>query len=250
MRDRVPESLRRLSGEQPAGAVGDGAGNHDRQADAELIDDVRAGEDRRLGVERIEDRLDEQDIDAAFDQSTHLLSVSDAQLIERDGAEAWIEHVGRDRRGTVGRTNGAGNETRTAILVLGNLRRMAREARAFEIELVGDLRHAVVGLRDAGRGEGVGRDNIRAGAEIGEVNGANRVRTTQIEQIVVAAHLAVPGVETRAPITAFVETKRLNYRAHCAVEHQNALSGETAQGRLSIWPDCHELRPFNLGGQL
>ena len=111
-----------------------------------------------------------------------------------------IEHVGRDRGGAVGRADGAGDKARTAVLVLRDLRRLAREPRAFEVELVGDLRHAVIGLRDAGRGEGVGRDDVGAGAEIGEMNGAHRVGPAQIEQIVVAAHLAVPGVEARAAI--------------------------------------------------
>ena len=74
--------------------------------------------------------------------------------------------------------------------------------------------------------------------------------TAQIQQIVVAAHLAVPGIEPCPPIASLVETERLNHRAHCAVEHQNALGGEAAQGRLLIWSDCHELRPFNLGGEL
>jgi hypothetical protein len=66
------------------------------------------------------------------------------------------------------------------------------------------------------------------------VNGANRVGSAQIEQIIVAAHLAVPGVEARAAIAAFVETERLNHRAHRSVEHENALGGETAQGRLLV----------------
>ena len=62
-----------------------------------------------------------------------------------------------------------------AVLVLRAIGRLAREPRAFEVELVGDLCHAVVGLRDAGRGEGVGRDDVGAGAEIGEMDGADGV---------------------------------------------------------------------------
>ena len=99
MRNRIPECLRRLPGEKPPGSVGDGAGNHHRQADAARLHHFSAGEDRGLGVERVEDRLDQQNIDAAVDQSAHLLGISGAQFIEGDGAEARIEHVGRDRRG-------------------------------------------------------------------------------------------------------------------------------------------------------
>ena len=62
------------------------------------------------------------------------------------------------------------------------------------------------------------------------MNGANRVGTAQIEQIVVAAHFAVPGIEACAAIASLVETERLNHRAHGAVEHQNALGGESRAG--------------------
>ena len=46
------------------------------------------------------------------------------------------------------------------------------------------------------------------------------------QQIVVAAHLAVPGIEARAAIAALVELELLDHRAHGAVEHQDALARE------------------------
>src|SRR5262245_9110694 len=52
------------------------------------------------------------------------------------------------------------------------------------------------------------------------------------EQIVVTAHLAVPGVEARAAIALLVEPERLNHGAHGAVEHQDALSREAAERLL------------------
>ncbi len=61
------------------------------------------------------------------------------------------------------------------------------------------------------------------------MDGADRVRPAEIEQIVVAAHLAVPGVEARAAIALLVEPERLDHRAHGAVEHQDALGREPAQ---------------------
>ena len=111
---------------------------------------------------------------------------------------------------------------------------LVREPRAFGVQLVGDLRHAVIGLRDAGRGERVGRDDVGAGAEIGEVDGAHGVRPGEIEKIVVAANLAVPRVEARAAIALLVEAERLDHRAHGAVEHQDALGREAAQRRF-VW---------------
>ncbi len=65
--DRVPEGGRGLAGEGAAGEVGDGAGDHDRQA-AGLGEDLLAGEDRGLGVERVEDGLDQDQVGAAGDR--------------------------------------------------------------------------------------------------------------------------------------------------------------------------------------
>ena len=229
MRDRIPECFRRLAGQQAAGAVGDGAGDHHRQIDAAGVELFGDGEDGGLGVERVEDGLDQQRIDAAVNEAAHLLGISDAQLIERDRAEARIQNIRRDRGGAVGRADGAGDEALLAIFVVGDARGVAGEAGAFQVQFVGDLRHGVIGLRDARRGEGVGRDDVGAGAEIGEVDGAHRVRPAEIEQVVVAAHLAVPGIEARAAKAFLVEAERLDHGAHGAVEHQNALGGEPAQ---------------------
>ena len=50
------------------GEIGDGAGEHDRQLDAHLVEDLLNGEARRLGVQRVEDGLDQDRVDAALDQ--------------------------------------------------------------------------------------------------------------------------------------------------------------------------------------
>ena len=100
---RIPERRRRLPRQQAAGAVGDGAGDHHRQVDAALGAGFGNRVDRRLGVERVEDGLDQQQIGAAVDQAFDLLAISLAQLVEADGAEAGIAHVRRDRGGAVGR---------------------------------------------------------------------------------------------------------------------------------------------------
>ncbi len=235
MRDRIPERFRRLAGEQAAGAVGDGAGNHDRQIDAARGELVGNGEDRGLGIERVENGLDQKRIDAAVDQPAHLLGVSVAQLIEGDGAKAGIGHVRRDRGGAVGRTDGAGDDAFAAVFILCDAGRLAHKPCAIDVQLIGDLRHAVVGLRDPRRREGVGRNDIGAGTEIGEMDGADGIRLRQIEEIVIAAHFAVPGIEARAAKRVLVEAQRLDHRAHGAVEHENAFGGETAQCRFRLW---------------
>ncbi len=92
------------------------------------------------------------------------------------------------------------------------------------VELVGDALHAVIGLRDLGGGERVGGNDVGAGAEVSQMDVAHRLRPAQIEQVVVAAHLAVPGVEARAAVALLVQLERLDHGAHSAVQHQNALA--------------------------
>ena len=66
MLERVPERLDRLSRECAAGGVGDGAGNHHRQRQAVFFGKLLDGEHGGLGVERVEHRLDQNQVGAAI----------------------------------------------------------------------------------------------------------------------------------------------------------------------------------------
>ena len=230
---RIPERLRRLAGQQAAGAVGDGAGDHHRHVDAARLADLDDGVDRGLGVERVEDGFDQQQVGAAVEQALDLLAVGLAQIVERHRAVAGIGDVRRDRGGAVGRPQRAGDEAPAPVLALGLRAPPPCASRApSRLSSQRDLRHAVVGLRDRGRGERVGRDDVGAGAVIGEMDVADRVRAAEVEQVVVAADLAVPGVEARAAIALLVELHRLDHRAHGAVEHQDALGRRACGAEL------------------
>ena len=65
------------------------------------------------------------------------------------------------------------NETRPTVLPLRDIGSGAGKLGAFEIELVRDSSHAVIGLRDTRRGEGISRDDIGAGTEVSEMNLTN-----------------------------------------------------------------------------
>ncbi len=104
--DRVPERLGDLAGQGATGGVGDGPGDGDRPAPAALLEQRLEGEDRGLGVERVEDRLDEQQVRAAVDQAVGLLEIGVDQLDEGDVAGARVVDVRGDRGRAVGRTRG------------------------------------------------------------------------------------------------------------------------------------------------
>ncbi len=82
MAQRMPEGGRRLARQRAAGEIGYGTGNHDRQLAAGLFEYVIDADERRLGVQRIEDRLDQQNVRAAFDERLGGFGIGSAQLIE------------------------------------------------------------------------------------------------------------------------------------------------------------------------
>src|SRR4029450_2392183 len=91
---------------------------------------------RRLGIERVEYRLDQQKIGATIDQPTHLLTLGDAQLIESDGTESRIGSVGRNRRLSVCRADRAGHKAPAAVFGFGLRRGLPRKRCARLSELV------------------------------------------------------------------------------------------------------------------
>ncbi len=220
---RIPERFGDLTRQGASGRVGDGPGNRDRPAAAALLEERLQGEDRGLRVEGVEDRLDQQQVGAAVDQPVRLLEIGVDELLIRDVARARIVDVGRDRSRPVSGAEGAGDEAR-----LGGICRRHRVARGpgqprgLVVELVRELLHAVVGERDLLRVEGIGLDEVGSGLEIRPVDGADRIRLGQAEQVVIALEIAVPVGEPLTAVFGLAEAVPLDHRAHRAVEHENA----------------------------
>ena len=70
-----PERLDSLSRERATRVVRDRHGNHQWNAAPKFLKDELDRDERRLCVQRVEDRLKQQQIHAALDQSTHLLLI-------------------------------------------------------------------------------------------------------------------------------------------------------------------------------
>ncbi len=197
--------------------------------DAARLGNFRDRVERGLGVQRVEYGFDQQQIRAAVEQAVDLLAVGGAQVVEGHCAVAGIADVRRDRGGAVGRAECARDKTRLAVLGLGALGGVARQLRAFEIHLIGNGGEIVVGLRDGGGRERVGRDDIRARRQIREVNILDGLRLGQDQQVVIAAQVAVKVLEAFAAERRFVELQSLNHRAHRAIEHEDAFACERAE---------------------
>ena len=229
--DAVPERLDRLPGQRPSGRVDDRPGHDDRQPLAELVEQGLDAEDRGLRVERVEDRLDQQDVGAALDQAGRRVVVGLLQLDPADGPGRRVAHVRADRRGPVGGAEGTRDEPRpTGVAGFGGVGGGARQSGGRDVEVADDrVVEPVVGLGDPGGGEGVGRDDVRAGVQVGRVHGPDRVGLRQRQEIVVAAQVAGMLAEAVAPVARLIELVRLEHRAHRAVEDEDAFREQTGE---------------------
>ena len=242
--DRDPEGVDRLSRERPPAAIGDRHRDQQRDLGAPLVEDVEDGRDRRLRVQRVEDRLDEQHVRAAVEETAGLLRVGVADRVEGHGAERRIVDLRRDRQRAVRRADRPGDEA-------GPLRRARRpavgrlpgEPRGGDVHLVGRRLEPVVGLRDGRRGERVGLDDVRAGGEVRLVNPDDRLGLRQHEDVVVALQLVRMIGEARPPEVRLLEPQGLHHGRHGAVEHQDAL-GERRVER------CAHVRCLGCAGRI
>ena len=163
----VPERLGDLARQGPARRVGDGAGDDHRPAAAALLEQRLEREDRGLGVEGVEDRLDQQQVGAAVDEAAGLLEVGLDQPVVGDVALARVVDVRRDRArwcwsGRARRSPSAAGRASRGHRVAG----LAGQPGRLDVHLVGEVLHAVVGLGDPLRAEGVGLDEVGAGLEV------------------------------------------------------------------------------------
>ena len=231
MGDGIPEGFRRLARQGAPRGIRDGAGDHHRKAYIVIVEILVDGVDRGLGIERIENGFDQHDIDAAFDKAMQGLVIGDDQIVEGDIAEPWIVDVGRHRRGAVGRPDGAGNEPRFFRRSGGS--RVGARAGDFgglDVEFVNKVLEPVIGLRNGGRIEGVGLDDVGAGVQEGVVDALDDVRPGQGQQIVVALQVGRMVGEALATEIGFFQGVALDHGAHGAVQHQNALGENIFEG--------------------
>jgi hypothetical protein len=228
--DGVVERLGDLAGQRATGGVGDGPGDDDRPAPRILLEQRLAGEDRRLGVEGVEDRLDEQQVGAALDEAAGLLEVGGDELVVGDVALARVVDVRGDGRRAVRRAEGAGDVARPVGRALGHRVALgARDPGGGEVHLVGELDHVVVAQADRVGVEGVGLDEVGAGREVLAVDAGDDVGRGEDQQVVVAAQVARPVGEAVAAEVLLGEPVPLDHRAHRAVEDEDPVGEEGAE---------------------
>ena len=200
--DGHPEGLRGLPGEIPAAPV-DG---REREPERQVGRDVGGRHDRRLRVQRVEDRLDEEQVGTALRERGDLLGVALADLVERDRAEARVVDLRRDRERDVERPDRPRDEAGP----VGRPRRplvgcLAREPRPGTAHVRGEVLDRVVGLPDRRRRERVRRRDVRPGGEVLVVDLGDELGPRQVQEIRVALDVAAVVGEQRAAILGLRE---------------------------------------------
>ena len=144
---RIPEGFRRLSRKRAPGRVGNCPRNHHRPAPASVLEEAFQGKERCLGVERIKDGFDEQEVGAAFRQPADGFGIGGNQFVEADVAVAGVVHVRRDGCRARGRPQYAGDKARLGRVAGGEfVADFARQACAGKIEFINQCLQSVIGL--------------------------------------------------------------------------------------------------------
>ena len=135
-----------------------------------------AGDHRRLDLEEVHARLDEEQVDAAFEQPGGLLLVGVAQVGEADVPEARQLRAGTDRAGDVAGATVGGE-------LVGDL---SGEAAGGDVELVGLVGDVVLVEHRREAAEARRLDGIDADLEERRVHAADHVGPGEAEDLVAA----------------------------------------------------------------
>ena len=177
------------------------------------------GIQRRFHIQRIERRLDEQQVHAALDEGFDLLAVARRHLVEAVRPLRRPGDVRRERQRLGGRADAAGHPDLPAGLVgrgagnpgpgAGHLPRMGLQP--------------VLLLGDPVRAEGIGFNDVGPGGYVGLVYGRNDVRPRQVQALVVALQGNGRIRKDTLPEIFFRQAVTLNLGAHRPIQPQHLL---------------------------
>ena len=184
--------------------------------------------DPGLGVERVEHRLDQDEIGPAVDQRGGLFVIDFDQVVPVDLAEAGVVDIGREREGLVGRADRPGDKARAAVLGSELVGDLSGEASAGQVDFAHQMFGAIVRLADPVGGKGVRFGDIGPGLEIGAMDRFRHFRLGQGEDVVVA--LLVLRKAQRSGIVGFGQLPALDLGAEGPVDDQDALGRFGQQG--------------------
>ena len=235
MLDGDVERIERLTRQRAAAAIRDRHRDHERQPHAARVECLFDPDDGGLRIERVEDGFEQQQVTAAVDQAARLFAIGCAHLVEGRGAKRRVVDVRRDRQRPIGRPDRSRDQTRllrrACAPLVGDT---ARDLGTLDIDLVCQVREAVVGLRDRSRGESVGFDDVGASFVVLGVNRGDRVGLCEHHEIAVALERLAVIPEPGAAEILLAQLQALKHRPHRAIENENPFSERVVQIREHV----------------
>ena len=250
---RVPQRLDGLRRDHRLAAAPDRRRHHHRERHAVLLEHLLDRDERRLGVERIEDRLDEEHVGAPRDERSHLARVGRFHLVEGDDAEAGIVGIGRIRERHRERADGAGDEAALSVGGAHAIGPFTAFARRLDVDLPREVVQERAGedgvvergvlpppvlarivdeelaLPDVRGAEGVRLDDVGSRLEEATVDVADHLRLREREEVAVVQQVLL-GVGKAAPADVrLLHVVGANRRAHRAVDDGDALLEESLE---------------------
>ena len=233
VRDARTERLDRLSGERAPGGAHDGHGDPERHGAAELLEDRLGRGDGRLAVQRVEDGLDDEQVDAAFEQPLDLLEVGAVQGVKVDLALLRAVRVHGGGRGLRGRADRAGDERALlfadAVLCRVLLRRGYGDLSRSDVEPLHVVNEVVLLLGDGVGAERVCLDDVCPSFEVAHVEFLHDLRTGEAKDLVVALQLHRVILELCSAEILFGESVRLEDCAGGAIEDGDPVAEDLFQ---------------------
>ena len=217
--DRDPEGLGVLSGEIAPPLIHRREGNEEPGVPRRLGDGVPGSLERRLGVQRVETGLDEQQVGPSRQETRRLFPVGVPQRVPGNGPEGGVGDVGRHAQGAVRGAHGAQHEAVPA----GGAGDPARGLRGAAVDFESASFEPVVEEGDGVRVERVRGEGIRAGGEVEAMHLLDQLRPGQGQDVVEPLERPWMFPEQIAPKARLVEALGLQHGADGPVEDHDAL---------------------------
>ena len=230
MANGIPKGLDGLSREGATRSIGDRDREDDRPAHPASFKDLLAGEDRRLEIQRVENRLEQEEINPTIEQGLDLLGIGNHQPVEGHGTVAGIIHIRRHRGGTIGGTDRS-RDKHLAPRILRHefIGRLTSHLGTGDVDLPHGILQAVVGLRDSRRAEGIRLDDVAPPLEVGAMDPLDHVRTSNREEIIVSLQVMPMILEAFAAEVRLGQWVTLDHRSHRSVEQGDATGEKLSQ---------------------
>ena len=222
---RSQKGFQRLTGQSASCAVGNRNGKHQRNLTADCRHRFLGRINGSLGIQRVENRFDEQQIHPSLYQRLHLFLIGRSQFVKSQCPITGIVHVWTHRTGLVRRSHRTGYPTR---LFRGKCRKAVScptcDACGLQIDFTATVLQMIVGHGNALGAECIGFDNVCSGLQIGLMNLLNQFRTGNAKHIIVTLHLSGQIAEAFTTKVLFTQMIILDHSSKGSVQNQNTLS--------------------------